>query len=108
MPEATAILNYHARFSPEEFASIVAGFIPEDMNDKWFAFVEGTTLSLHRSWTGFCIYRVDFDHRAGSVVAVRTTVNRDPTEYESPGDDYDVACLDELIRNLLLGKDVPQ
>ena len=40
--------------------SIARGYVPMDMNDKWFAFMEDDCLYLHRSWTGFGIYEVTF------------------------------------------------
>lgn len=36
------------------------GFIPSDMQEKWFAWFDQPILHLHRSWTGFCIYQVSF------------------------------------------------
>ena len=40
------------------------GFIPAAMEQKWFAFVEGHRLFLHRSWTGAGIYEVAFEQTA--------------------------------------------
>ena len=39
--------------------------------------MEGDTLYAHRSWTGYCIYRIDFRKDNRHVV----TVTRDPEQY---------------------------
>lgn len=57
-PEAIAAPN--VVLSKAEMQSIARGYVPMDMNDKWFAFMEGDRLYLHRSWTGFGIYEVTF------------------------------------------------
>ncbi len=39
---------------------ISRGYVPMDMSDRWFAFMENDCLYLHRSWTGYGIYEVTF------------------------------------------------
>src|SRR5262245_24925706 len=52
--------KYPETFSPEEYTVIRRGLIPREMEDKWFIFCEDEWLSFHRSWTGFCVYRLQF------------------------------------------------
>jgi len=106
MPPATAVLDYGGRFSSEEFERISHGLIPEEMEDKWFIYLDGTTLHLHRSWTGISIFEVEFEEIGAEHVVRRTLVNRDQTQYNSTDDAYDSALLHFLISNLLLGKQV--
>ena len=80
-------------FTPEQMKALRKGHIPREMEDKWFWYMEGDALFAHRSWTGFCIYRIDFspdDHH-------RVTVNRDPDQYGSAGVDADRASLNRLL-----------
>lgn len=61
-------------FTTQQMNALRKGNIPQAMEDKWFWYMEGDTLFAHRSWTGFCIYRMDFspdNHH-------RVTVNRNP------------------------------
>lgn len=37
------------------------GHRPVDMDDKWFAYYESTTLYIHRSWTGHLMFRARID-----------------------------------------------
>lgn len=107
MPEQTAVLYYQAQFSVQEFDQISTGLIPQKMEDKWFIVLEGKTLKLYRSWSGNCIYQVDFAQEDFHYYVSRAIVNRDPAQYLETDNAYDCLLLNFLIRNLLLGQDVP-
>jgi len=106
MPQETAVLSYRAEFSPEEFEKISLGVVPQEMEDKWFIYLDGTTLHLHRSWTGICIYQVELEEKAGKYAVRRVLVNRNPTEYQATDDVYDSELLHFLVSNLLLGRKI--
>ncbi|MBI2840759.1 MAG: hypothetical protein HYX75_20775 [Acidobacteria bacterium] len=106
MPQETFVLGYRGELSSEEFERISCGLIPQEMEDKWFIYLDGTTLYLHRSWTGVCVYQVEFEEEAGRYSVRRALVNRDQTQYQGTDDAYDSALLHFLISNLLLGKQV--
>lgn len=55
--------------------------------------MEGDTLYAHRSWTGICIYRIDFKADGNHAV----TVNRDPEQYSCTSIDEDRQTLNELL-----------
>lgn len=105
MPPETAVLNYKAEFMPEEFDKISQGLKPQQMEDKWLIEMEGDTLSFCRSWTGHCIFRVEFAGNGGRYAVRSALANRNAEQYNSPGDDYDAALLGFLIEVLLLGRD---
>lgn len=107
MPESVAVLDYTAEFTAEEFGRISRGLVPECMEDKWFVYLKDNTLHLHRSWTGHCIYQVEFGCDGDKCSVERVTVNRDPSQYNERDDLYDARLLDFLIRNLLLGQNLP-
>lgn len=80
-------------FTPEQMKALRKGNIPQEMEDKWFWYMEGDTLFAHRSWTGFCIYRIAFspdNHH-------RVTVNRDPEQYGCTNVDEDRNSLNKLL-----------
>ena len=107
MPKDVVSLDYSAAFSREEFEKISCGFIPKTMEDKWFIFLEDRILSLHRSWSGHCIYQVEFGCDGPNYSVRRAVVNRAPEEYRQTDDDYDSQLLRFLVNNLLLGKKEP-
>ena len=41
----------------DDFLKISCGYIPMEMEEKWFIFLEDDWLYFHRSWTGYGIYK---------------------------------------------------
>ena len=93
MPEKKETFVLHRSFSDKEMNALRRGNIPKAMEDKWFWYMEGSTLWAHRSWTGHCIYRIDFKKGSDHVV----TVNRDPEQYKSTGIEEDRKSLNKLL-----------
>ena len=80
-------------FSDAEMAVLRCGHIPSAMEDKWFWYMEGSALFAHRSWTGHCIYRIDFREDSHHTV----TVNRDPEQYKCTSVKEDTESLNRLL-----------
>ena len=93
MPERHATFVLNRAFGEEEMAALRRGNVPQAMEDKWFWFMEGETLWAHRSWTGYCIYRIDFHEDNAHVV----TVNRDPEQYGGCDIGEDIESLNKLL-----------
>lgn len=94
-------------FTDHEYERILLGVVPEQMEDKWFIFVEDDTLYAHRSWTGYCIYRLSLLKAETGYVAGEAFVNRDESQYSGKDDQYDARLLLYLIDYLLLGATIP-
>jgi hypothetical protein len=107
MPTSTANLTLDRSFTPQQYARLCAGLIPEVMEDKWFIFMEGDWLFFHRSWTGTCVYQVRLERDGEFYVAAEALSNRDQEQYRETNNRYDSALLGFLIDNLLLGKQTP-
>ena len=93
MPSRHDCFTLDRSFSPEQMRALRKGNIPREMEDKWFWYMEGDTLFAHRSWTGYCIYRIDFspdDHH-------KVTANRDPEQYKCTSIDEDRDTLNKLL-----------
>ena len=60
MPEKRDIFTLEREFTEEQIVALRRGNIPQEMEDKWFWYMEGDTLYAHRSWTGICVYTVEF------------------------------------------------
>lgn len=93
MPEQCETFVLHRRFRDEEMIALRRGNIPQSMEDKWFWYMEGSTLWAHRSWTGNCIYRIDFKEDNDHIV----TVNRDPEQYRCTSIAEDIEALNNLL-----------
>jgi len=107
MPSTASSLSLERRYTEEEFSVIARGVVPEQMEDKWFIFMQNMTLSLHRSWTGFCVYKVMFNQVNSEYLIQEVLVNRDPEQYNSGEDSYEAALVGWLIDGLILEKRVP-
>ncbi|MEH2359184.1 hypothetical protein [Nostoc sp.] len=97
MPSAFTNITVEKPYSQEEFDRIAAGVIPEQMEDKWFIFYEAPWLYLHRSWTGFCIFKVRFEVVGESLKIAEVYVNRDPTQQLNTDDERDASLLGILL-----------
>ena len=80
-------------FSDEEMDALRLGNVPQAMEDKWFWYMENETLWAHRSWTGYCIYQIDFKEDNNHVVIV----NRDPEQYACTSIEEDNVRLNKLL-----------
>jgi hypothetical protein len=106
MPKRRAQLAIDRTFSREEMNLIKRGFIPQQMEQKWFIFFERNRLYVHRSWTGFCIYMVKCEKKSNGYLISRAEVNRDAEQYSEADNVYDAKLLLYLIDGALLGRPV--
>jgi len=93
MPEKHATFVLNRTFDNKEMDALRRGSIPQAMEDKWFRYMEGSTMWAHRSWTGYCIYRIDFKDDNNHIV----TVNRDPEQYKCTDIEEDARTLNGLL-----------
>ena len=93
MPEKRESFVLNRSFSNEEMETLRHGNIPQAMEDKWFWYMEGSTLWAHRSWTGYCIYQIEFIEDGNHVV----TVNRNPDQYRCTSIEEDTISLNNLL-----------
>ena len=93
MPEQHGIFVLDRSFSDEEMDVLRCGNVPQAMEDKWFWYMENSTLWAHRSWTGYCIYQIDFKEDNHHIVKV----NRDPEQYKCTSIEEDIETLNKLL-----------
>ena len=54
MPARHSEYYIKRHFSEKQMECLRFGHVPEEMEDKWFWYMEGQKLYAHRSWTGIC------------------------------------------------------
>jgi len=91
-------LDFH--LDAAESACVRHGLLPLEMEDKWFLYYEGSTLYMHRSWTGVCIARVHFVPEGDGLHAVSAEINRDPEQYAGTDDTADIALIERMVRGM--------
>lgn len=113
MPARREAVPYEETFTLEESARLRRCVLPQVMEDKWIVLFDDldTSLSFHRSWTGYLVYRVtlvsiDEDADPSRLCATELVVNRDPSQYAGTDDALDAARVSWLIRTLLLDQAV--
>jgi len=107
MPASRERLPLNLEFDSDQIERMKVGFIPRDMDDRWFIYFDGRSkeFRFHRSWTGFCIFTVKI-HRAGEGYRVAEAwVNRDTKQYTQWDTSHDVNVVIWLIEALLLGQE---
>ncbi len=78
------------------------GYIPSIMEEKWFIFMEGDRLFLHRSWTGLGVYEATFAPVDGGYVIESAVVTGDESQYRRSSDEEESLILEMIITGHLL------
>jgi hypothetical protein len=105
LPSQRATILLNRAFSQEEIVQIRRGLVPEQMEDKWFIYWKDDALYFHRSWTGFCVYIVQFAAEGDGWKMVTACVNRNPEQYQETSDEQDRKMISYLVDVLLLHRD---
>lgn len=90
-------LAFNLHYTPENMQLIKRGF----SGGKWFMYYEDNILYLHRSATGYCIYKAYFKNDRGSCLLTHADINRDRKQYPQADDTFDQHNLPYLIDILL-------
>ena len=61
MPEENTTFELNRIFTDEQMEVLMKGNIPKQMEDKWFWYYEDGKLYAHRSWTGICVFIIEFN-----------------------------------------------
>ncbi|MEX0899784.1 MAG: hypothetical protein WD081_03740 [Gammaproteobacteria bacterium] len=94
-------ITYYRSFSAAETATLRTGVWPRSMDDRWVVFLGDSWLSLWRSWTGHCIFRLPARATEDGVIVGPLFVNTDQEQY-GPSDVQASLDLFESVINLVL------
>lgn len=109
LPAARVVIPLDVRYGPQEMATIRRGYVPSEMEEKWFIYYEDGILYCHRSWTGFCIFRVHFRPVDSGWQAWQVEINRHRGQYLETDDRKDLDLLTYIMEYLLIfSSDVPK
>lgn len=104
MPAARAPLSLDCIYTDAEFATLRAGRIPREMEDRWFVVYNAPWFYVHRCGSGVCVYQVRFEPVSGGQQVAEALVNRDPSQYNSTAEFPD-ALLATCILDRAAGRD---
>jgi hypothetical protein len=97
-------LGFSGTLTQTETEALKRGFIPREMEDKWFICFDGGWLLFYRSWTGYCIYGLRLDATPDGMMVTDSWVNRDPEQYRGTDIEDDRKLVRHLIDELLLDR----
>lgn len=89
-------------FDDEEYESLKRGFIPMQMEDKWFIYFEEDWLHFHRSWTGQEVYKAKVEQEEPEYMIKEFWVERNPEKYKNEIDREDMENFYFLVAKALL------
>jgi hypothetical protein len=104
IPDEHVVISFQHEYSLEDYDKLQYGFIPQQQEDKWFIYFEDNKLHCQRSWTGNCLYIVEFEVTEKSSKIVKVTANRDREQYTERDNNWDCQFVVYLINLLLLHK----
>lgn len=87
MPERHVRIPIDLVLREYEIQRLRYGFYP-DNDTRWFVYVADNCLYFHRSWTGFCIFKMPIQVKDGVYRLNELIANRDPDQY-NPTEDHD-------------------
>lgn len=68
-------------YTQAEFKKIQRGYIPNELEDPWFLYVEENTLFVHANdGVGKCLYQVIFEKDGSDYVVKEAWASRDPNQ----------------------------
>lgn len=93
-------------FTDEHFSKLIKGLIPQQMEDKWFIYYENEWIYLHRSWTGYGVYKTKLNKETNGYSIKEFWAERNQERYRNENDNSDIETFSFLIAMGLLGVDV--
>ncbi len=97
MPQENEEFIMDYSLSKQDIELIKQGFLPQEMEDKWFIYYEDDKLFIHRSWTGYCIYIVDMSE----ISKLKVIVNRNPEQHKETDIERDKMTVNIRLNSLL-------
>lgn len=101
MPRRHVVLPLSFELDEQQAKAIRLGYVPEEMEEKWFWYFADNVLYQHRSWTGHMIDQVFFEPTGNGLRATHAKVNRSPKQYSNTDDAYDIKRIEDMVMDLV-------
>jgi hypothetical protein len=102
LPRLRIQIPFERSFTRQEFLRLSQGFLAESMNDRWNMFFKDPWLTVVRSWTGFCIYKVRIEKNGTEYKVAKVLISRDRRQYGGDDPREEAELLSFLIDGMLL------
>ncbi|WP_282029830.1 hypothetical protein [Paracoccus marcusii] len=81
LPEARHNLPIALHFNCRDYYKIRCGYIPQEMEDRWFIYFKNGWVYFHRSWSGYCVYGARLTKTSKGGLITEAWVNADRKQY---------------------------
>lgn len=97
------LLLHETFYTADEVNRIKLGFIPKEMEQKWFIYCDDEFIYFHRSWTGYLVYKLPIHKISDGSWSIKSAiVNNDSSQFHCPDDDENERTIFEIIDYYLL------
>jgi hypothetical protein len=103
LPRLRVQIPFERRFTQQEILRLSHDFLAESMGDRWNIFFKDPWLTVVRSWTGYCVYKVRIEKNGAEYRVARVLINRDRRQYGGDDTREEAELLSFLIDGMLLG-----
>jgi hypothetical protein len=93
-------------FKADEFKQFDNGIFANDMDDKWNIFVLDNFMYWVRSWTDYCIYKIQLIRQDDNITLQKGFVTREKSQYNSVNLDKDKILFLQLLQIILNRDDI--
>ena len=104
-PKSRASLGFFGSYNHQEASKLMQGFLPQDMDDKWYIYYENGWLYFLRSWSGATIFALCLGGTSDGVRVIDSWVNREPDQFNSQDTSDDRRLLSDIIDFYFLGRE---
>lgn len=101
MPVTYETSLLYKELNAAEYQALLMGFLPRDMDDRWFMYANEGYVYLHRSWTGHCIFRLKIEVIKEDCLLTELRINRDTDQYKSTNGEADKREVDSILSYLI-------
>lgn len=102
LPNQNCKIELNMTFTRTQTACIMLGYLPEEMEEKWFCYFENNVLYQHSSWTHIGVDEIYFTELAdGRFKATHALVNRSFAEYRETDDAEDYDRIWKMLEDLM-------
>lgn len=70
-PQNGQVSSFECEYKPSELERLKLGFVPRNMEQKWFCYYENKTVHFYRSWTGTLVCLVILNEQTNKHIVMK-------------------------------------
>lgn len=102
MPPNPIVLDFDIFVEKNLVPHLAKGFIPKEMEEKWFIYFENNKLFMHRSWTGFLVCVINFNEQPDGLRSDKIEINSRKDQFEFTDKARFLLTVENIVANLIV------